>query len=111
MRRFLLLAGLALVALAGCTPSDGASPDRVEIRIEHSAFAPEDMAFEPGDTVTFVIRNTDPIDHEFILGDEAVQAKHEEGKERTITARCPERCRCLRERRARPPTVSSRRER
>jgi uncharacterized cupredoxin-like copper-binding protein len=40
------------------------------------------MSFSRGDTVTFVIRNDDPIDHEFILGDEAVQERHEEGKER-----------------------------
>jgi uncharacterized cupredoxin-like copper-binding protein len=26
-----------------------------------------------------VVRNTDPIDHEFILGDEAVQQLHERG--------------------------------
>ena len=50
--------------------------------MEHSSFNPEAMSFEPGDTVTFVIRNTDPIDHEFILGDGAVQARHEEGRER-----------------------------
>jgi uncharacterized cupredoxin-like copper-binding protein len=31
--------------------------------------------------VRFVITNTDPIDHEFILGDEAVQRRHETGTE------------------------------
>ena len=40
------------------------------------------MEFEPGETVTFVIRNDDPIDHEFILGDELVQRRHEEGRQR-----------------------------
>ena len=27
----------------------------------------------------FIITNTDPIDHEFIVGDEAVQLRHENG--------------------------------
>jgi uncharacterized cupredoxin-like copper-binding protein len=31
--------------------------------------------------VRFVIRNTDPIDHEFILGDQEVQDRHETGTE------------------------------
>ena len=29
----------------------------------------------------FVVRNTDPIDHELIVGDEAVQLRHEHGSE------------------------------
>ena len=29
-----------------------------------------------------MLRNTDPIDHEFILGDDAVQRRHEQGRER-----------------------------
>jgi uncharacterized cupredoxin-like copper-binding protein len=32
--------------------------------------------------VRFVLRNTDPIDHEFILGDDGVQRRHEQGRER-----------------------------
>ena len=39
------------------------------------------MTFAPGEAVTFVLRNTDPIDHEFILADEAVQMRHENGTE------------------------------
>ena len=29
----------------------------------------------------FVVRNTDPIDHELIVGDAAVHARHERGNE------------------------------
>ena len=32
--------------------------------------------------MTFVVRNADPIDHELIVGDEAVQRRHEQGRER-----------------------------
>jgi uncharacterized cupredoxin-like copper-binding protein len=31
--------------------------------------------------VRFVVTNTDPIDHEFIIGDQAVQVAHELGTE------------------------------
>jgi uncharacterized cupredoxin-like copper-binding protein len=70
----------ALVAAAGaCTSSD---PDRiVEISIRHSRFEPGLVSVEPGEHVLFVIRNGDPIAHEFILGDEEVQRVHEEGTE------------------------------
>jgi uncharacterized cupredoxin-like copper-binding protein len=37
--------------------------------------------------VRFVIRNTDPIDHEFILGDRLVQLRHETGTETSHGAR------------------------
>jgi uncharacterized cupredoxin-like copper-binding protein len=36
---------------------------------------------DPGEPVRFEIVNTDPIDHEFILGDAEVQRVHEEGTE------------------------------
>ena len=49
--------------------------------IWHSRFVPARFTFRRGVTVRFVITNTDPIDHEFILGDEAVQRRHETGTE------------------------------
>ena len=49
------------------------------VNIEHSRFSPERYRFEAGTTVRFVIHNGDPIDHEFILGDDSVQRKHELG--------------------------------
>ena len=42
-----------------------------------------------------MIVNTDPIDHEFILGDERVQLVHEEGTEAHHAPR-PERSPCRR---------------
>jgi uncharacterized cupredoxin-like copper-binding protein len=53
----------------------------VVVTIHHSAFSPNRVTVRPGETVSFVLRNTDPIDHEFILGNEAVQQRHEEGTE------------------------------
>jgi uncharacterized cupredoxin-like copper-binding protein len=53
----------------------------VGITIHHSAFEPSRVTVRPGERVTFVVRNTDPIDHELILGNEAVQQRHEAGTE------------------------------
>ncbi|MDQ3941465.1 MAG: cupredoxin domain-containing protein [Actinomycetota bacterium] len=76
------MAVLATVAALGaCSPETEPSRDRVEISIHHSAFRPSEVEVARGTTVTFVISNDDPIDHEFILGDEEVQERHEKGTE------------------------------
>ena len=53
----------------------------IEIDIEHSSFHPATIRVEAGEKVRFVIHNNDPIDHEFLLGDEVMQQIHEEGTE------------------------------
>lgn len=78
----LALAMLVVAALAACRPAQAEDRMRtVEVTIHYSRFDPSALSFEPGTTVRFEIRNTDPIDHEFILGDEAVQRRHETGTE------------------------------
>jgi uncharacterized cupredoxin-like copper-binding protein len=81
LRRGLAAAAL-LVLAAACSPAS-ATPDArtVEIGIQYSRFDPATVDVRPGETVRFVISNTDPIDHEFIVGDEAVQDAHELGTE------------------------------
>jgi len=54
----------------------------IVITMRHSRFIPARVTVRRGTTVRFLITNTDPIDHEFILGDEAVQRRHENGTER-----------------------------
>ncbi|MGH7127989.1 MAG: cupredoxin domain-containing protein [Planctomycetaceae bacterium] len=73
--------GLAALALAatGCVSSAKAEPRAVIVNINHSRFAPQEFNFEAGTSVRFVIHNGDPIDHEFILGDDSVQNRHESG--------------------------------
>lgn len=80
------LAGLLALLVGASAASGGAAAARptdgtVRITIHHSRFDPDTIAVQPGEAVRFVIRNTDPIDHEFILGDERVQLVHEEGTE------------------------------
>ncbi|HET6747689.1 MAG TPA: plastocyanin/azurin family copper-binding protein [Actinomycetes bacterium] len=71
-----LAGGLALLRGGGeATPT-------VVVTMHHSRFQPKVVRVAPGTTVRFLLRNTDPIDHEFILGDDAVQRRHEQGRER-----------------------------
>jgi uncharacterized cupredoxin-like copper-binding protein len=69
-------------SVAGAWVTGPGSDDRtVHVNIHHSSFDPQSFDFSAGSTVTFVIHNGDPIDHEFILGDGAVQRRHENGTE------------------------------
>jgi uncharacterized cupredoxin-like copper-binding protein len=79
--RIALLVVLSAGLLGACA-SEPAGGRVIEIFIEHSAFDPERIEVEEGETVTFEIHNGDPIDHEFILGDEEIQRIHEEGTEK-----------------------------
>jgi uncharacterized cupredoxin-like copper-binding protein len=79
----LLLAGAGVATAAGWLGNDATVPETrtAHIRIHFSRFDPSDIAIEPGQTIRFVVENTDPIDHEFIVGDEQVQQAHEAGTE------------------------------
>jgi uncharacterized cupredoxin-like copper-binding protein len=78
-----LVLAIALIAVpAACRPAAADQGVRtVEITIHYSHFEPSKLEFAPGTTVRFVVYNTDPIDHEFILGDAKVQEVHELGTE------------------------------
>jgi uncharacterized cupredoxin-like copper-binding protein len=72
-----------LVAVQANGSRAGDAPDRtVVVTMHHSRFEPAVVRVDPGERVRFVLRNTDPIDHEFILGDDAVQRRHEQGRQR-----------------------------
>jgi uncharacterized cupredoxin-like copper-binding protein len=79
-----LVACGAAVLVAGWSAASraGGGERTVVVTMRHSRFEPATVRVEPGERVRFVLRNTDPIDHEFILGDEAVQRRHEQGRER-----------------------------
>ena len=73
-----VLAVAALVLVAATVLATGlVRPSRtVEIDIHYSHYSPAEVQVPLGVPVTFVIRNDDPIDHEWIVGDAAVQAFH-----------------------------------
>jgi uncharacterized cupredoxin-like copper-binding protein len=86
MRRLTLLAALAtlLIGAAGCAP---AGPRRVTLTIHYSSFEPSTLTVPHGIPVTFVLVNEDPIDHEWIVGDAALHARHRHGTEPVHAAR------------------------
>ena len=75
------VSAVALVGLTACgggaRASDG--PETVVITVHHSTFVPSTVRVRPGATVRFVVHNTDPIEHELIVGDESTQHIHEVG--------------------------------
>jgi uncharacterized cupredoxin-like copper-binding protein len=79
LSRWAVAAGVATALLSACAPTQERA---VEVTIRYSRFLPATLEFSPGTTVRFVLRNTDPIDHEFIVGDKDVQDRHETGTER-----------------------------
>ncbi|MBW3547592.1 MAG: hypothetical protein KY452_05585 [Actinobacteria bacterium] len=97
MRRRLAFVPIAVVAAAviaaagyvtlqpGASPPDGEvlGPGEVsvELDIEHSRFSFDHLRVRPGTTVRFQVRNTDPIAHELIIGDEGVHRRHATGNE------------------------------
>ena len=75
------VSALVAVAFLAAAPACRQGIRTVEITVEHSRFDPAVIDAAPGETVRFVIRNQDPIDHEFIVGSQAVQDRHETGTE------------------------------
>ena len=86
--RILLAACLVLVvgavaAWVGVRRAGAAAGTRtVVVTMHHSKFQPAAITVAPGTEVRFVLRNTDPIDHEFIIGPQAVHDLHERGTQR-----------------------------
>jgi uncharacterized cupredoxin-like copper-binding protein len=75
------LAAAALGATALAIGSAAAGPVPIEIRIHYSHYQPAYVTVPAGRPVTFVIRNDDPIGHEWIVGDDALHARHRTGSE------------------------------
>jgi uncharacterized cupredoxin-like copper-binding protein len=65
------------MASAACAPS----AQVVEVTLRHSHFEPARITVAAGVPVTFVLKNADPIDHEWIVGDEALHERHRAGTE------------------------------
>ena len=66
---------LSASAVAGCAPS----ARTVTISIHHSAFDLARISVPSGVPITFVLVNRDPIDHEWLIGDEAFHDAHRTG--------------------------------
>ncbi|HEX3427761.1 MAG TPA: cupredoxin domain-containing protein [Candidatus Limnocylindrales bacterium] len=76
--------GLAIAVLTGVlagTVARSNDPLIVPITIHFSHYDPSVVTVPVGRPVTFVITNTDPIDHEWIVGDAATHERHRTGTE------------------------------
>lgn len=77
------LAAALILVLSGCSGAGGdgggGGVRTVTLTVRHSQFSVADVHARPGETVRFVVHNTDPIGHELIVGDQAVQDAHEVG--------------------------------
>ena len=66
---------LAAAAATGCAPT----PRTITLTIHYSAFDQTELRVPRGVPITFVLVNEDPIDHEWLIGDEAFHAAHRTG--------------------------------
>jgi len=74
---------LLVVAAGGCAPAARA----VDIGIHYSHYSTTRVDVPAGVPITFTIHNDDPIDHEWLLGDQAMHARHRAGTEPVHAAR------------------------
>jgi uncharacterized cupredoxin-like copper-binding protein len=70
-----------LVAGAAGVLAAGGGPVPIRIEIEHSRFLPAAFSVPVGRPVIVELHNADPIDHEWIVGDEATHLRHANGTE------------------------------
>ena len=87
MRRLAVLLLAIVPALASCGTGTVVGPLRIEIAIHYSHYGPATISVPAGRAVTFVLRNEDPIDHEWIVGDAALHERHRTGTEEHHDAR------------------------
>ena len=74
--------GPGRAAAASDPVASGPGTITVEVGIDQSRFDMADLRVVEGTLVEFVVGNDDPIDHELVVGDAAVHARHAEGSER-----------------------------
>jgi len=71
--------GAAAVVMAGRPAETPGTAITIEIKYSH--FNPSAITVLVGVPVTITLVNDDPIDHEWIIGDDAVQQRHRTGTE------------------------------
>lgn len=77
------VAGALLIAVAAATGCAAPDAQTVTIAIHYSAFDPPALSVPAGVPITFVLVNEDPIDHEWLVGDDAFHEAHRTGTHAT----------------------------
>ena len=78
---------VVIVGVSAASSSAAPYRETVYIDIHYSHYESSRLSVPVGVPVRFVIRNLDPIDHEWIVGDAAVHARHRAGTEQHHGAR------------------------
>ena len=74
--------GYAVAASGSEREALGPGVFTVEVGIDQSTFDIGSLRVREGTLVEFVVQNDDPIDHELVVGDADVHARHANGSER-----------------------------
>ena len=73
---------VALLALVASSCGRGAAAgEEATIAIAFSRFGPEELTVQAGVPLTLTLRNDDPIDHEWIVGNAETHERHRTGTE------------------------------
>jgi uncharacterized cupredoxin-like copper-binding protein len=84
MRRYPSIAvAIVVIVFAGCAVARGSGDDgrTATIDIRWSHFEQGVVEARAGEPITIRLRNTDPIEHEWMVGDEAMHERHRTGTE------------------------------
>jgi uncharacterized cupredoxin-like copper-binding protein len=80
--------GIAVLAAAWVAgPARGGAATSAEIRIHFSHYTPSEIVATAGVLLRVTLVNTDPIDHEWLVGDVAFHQRHRTGTEQHHGAR------------------------
>jgi len=78
--RLVVIAALPIVVVGAAAAASGGEtanpPTTVEITMRYSRFEPASVVVPAGVPITFVLRNDDPIDHEWIVAEPDVHERH-----------------------------------
>lgn len=83
MRIIWAVAAALALACSGVSAAATEPVRTVVLTIHHSRFSATRLSATPEESVRFVVRNLDPIDHELIVGPMGVQQRHESGSEKS----------------------------
>ena len=86
-RLLLALATVLVVPLPLVSCGGGPAPIKVEVGIRSSQFETTELSVPAGRPIEITLVNHDPIDHEWIVGDEGIHERHRTGTEPVHTAR------------------------
>jgi uncharacterized cupredoxin-like copper-binding protein len=70
---------VAAAAVTGCAPT----AQTMTLTIHYSAFDRTELQVPRGVPITFILVNEDPIDHEWLIGDDEFHAAHRSGTHAT----------------------------